>query len=84
MPTTILLPDPLHDALAARIGGEAIAAWGIEAMAVVAARQGVISRRKAASLLGIDAGRERRSSRVTAWSWSTRLRMPTRIFAPLG
>ena len=54
MPTTILLPDSLYDALVTRVGDEGLAAWGIEAMAVEAVRQGTISRRKAASILEID------------------------------
>ena len=56
---TVPLPDALRDALVERLGPEGARGWGLEAMLVEAARQGLVSRRKAATLLGIDAPDDR-------------------------
>lgn len=48
------IPEALHELLVARLGEREVSSWATEAVVVESARQGLISRRKAATLLGIQ------------------------------
>ena len=49
---TVLIPDDLRALLLAKLSEEQLSDWATEALVVEAAREHVISRRKAATLLG--------------------------------